>query len=112
MISHDHRCIFVHIPKTGGSNIENVIWPHPRSESDLWMGFVQPFRNKYQTGGLQHLQARQMRQEVSQDAFRRYFKFSIVRNPWDKAVSQCAYLKKRPDLCDYLGIAADAPFEQ
>ena len=42
MISHKHKCIFVHIPKTGGSSMENLIWPKwNRSESDLWLGFVE-----------------------------------------------------------------------
>lgn len=112
MISHRYRCIFVHIPKTGGTSIEDVIWPGPRSESDLWMGFVTPFRNKYQTGGLQHLKASQIRAEVGDEVFRSYFKFAIVRNPWDRLVSQFSYLQGRPDLQNYLGLAADAGFAQ
>lgn len=106
MISHPYRCIFVHIPKTGGTSIEDLIWPDMalRSESDLWMGFVDPYHNKYQTGGLQHLLARQIRSEVGADVFESYFKFSIVRNPWDKAVSQFAYMSQRKDLMDYIGM--------
>lgn len=109
MISHRYRCIFIHIPKTGGTSIEDVIWPGPRSEAELWMGFVKPFRNKYQTGGLQHLKARQIREEVGAEAFASYFKFAIVRNPWDKVISQWSYLRLRKDLQDYLGVSADAP---
>ena len=74
------------------------------------MGFVKPFRNKYQTGGLQHLKASQIRQDVGEEIFRSYFKFAIVRNPWDKAVSQWHYLRQRPDLQSYFGVSADAPF--
>lgn len=108
MISHRHRCVFVHIPKTGGTSIEDAIWEKPRRTEDLWMGFVSPTHNKYQTGGLQHLQARHIRTEVGEEIFRSYFKFAIVRNPWDKAVSQWRYLSQRRDLRDYLGVPANA----
>lgn len=104
MISHRYRCIFVHIPKTGGHSIEAVVWPSGRSESTLWMGFVDEFHNKYQTGGLQHLHATQIREEVGAETFDAYFKFSFVRNPWDKAVSQFAYMQTRPDLRRFLGM--------
>lgn len=110
MISHLHKCIFVHIPKCGGTSIENVIWPESRNTSDLWMGFVSRFRNKYQTGGLQHLLATQIREEVGEKAFQDYFKFTIVRNPWDKAVSQFFYMRQRPDLREYIGMKEDDTF--
>ena len=109
-ISATHRCVFVHIPKTGGSSIEAVIWPGPRTEADLWMGFVSPMRNKYQTGGLQHLCAHQIRTEVGDDRFNAYFKFAVVRNPWDKAVSQYAFMRERLDLRSFIGMADGASF--
>ena len=111
MISHRHKCIFVHIPKCGGTSLENVIWPEPRSPSDLWMGFISKFHNKYQTGGLQHLLAIQIREEVGSDIFNQYFKFTIVRNPWDKAVSQFFYMRQRPDLREYLEMKENDPFK-
>lgn len=112
MISHNHKCIFVHIPKCGGTSIEDVIWPEPRSTSDLWMGFISKYRNKYQTGGLQHLLATQIRQEVGEEIFNNYFKFTIVRNPWDKAISQFFYMAQRPDLREYIGMEENDPFKK
>lgn len=112
MISHEHRCIFIHIPKTGGMSIEDVIWPGERTEQHLWAGLITRYRNKYQTGGLQHLLARQIRQEVGSAVFDSYFKFTFVRNPWDKAVSQFAYMAQRPDLREMIGIQDDTPFSE
>ena len=113
MISHDKKCIFIHIPKCGGTSVEDVIWPKEqgRTEEDLWMGFVSQFENKYQTGGLQHLLAWQVREEVGRDVFRTYYKFAFVRNPWDRVVSQFAYMQRRPDLMDYVGMTSNTEFK-
>jgi Sulfotransferase family len=110
MISDERRCIFVHIPRCAGTSIENVVWPGRRSEEDLWMGFVDTYRNKYQTGGLQHLHALQIRQEVGGDRFTSYFKFAVVRNPFDRTVSQFSYMRRRPDLRAFIGMREDASF--
>jgi hypothetical protein len=114
MISHVHRCIFVHIPKTGGTSIENIVWPRPeqRTSGDLWMGFIDKYHNKYQTGGLQHLLARHIRTEIGTARFEGYFKFTVVRNPWDKAVSQYAYMSERQDLREFIGMREGDSFKR
>lgn len=111
MISHIHKCIFIHIPKCGGTSIENVIWPEPRKEEDLWMGFISKYYNKYQTGGLQHLFASHVLQEAGEEVFAKYFKFTIVRNPWEKAISQYFYMGRRPDLRDFIGMQENVSFK-
>lgn len=112
MIFHSYKTIFVHIPKAGGTSIENLLWPDfsTRTEADLWMGFVKPFYNKYQTGGLQHLLATQIREEVGQAIFQEYYKFSVVRNPFTKTVSQYLYMSRREDLRDFLNMKKNATF--
>jgi len=112
MISHKYKCIFVHIPKCGGTSIEDIIWPDARSVEDLWMGNVSKYRNKYQTGGMQHLFATHILQETGDEIFSKYFKFSFVRNPWDKAVSQFHYMAQRPDLQEYIGMSPDDSFKK
>lgn len=89
-----------------------MIWPGARTTSDLWMGFLDPYHNKYQTGGLQHLLARQIREEVGPEIFSRYFKFAIVRNPWDKAVSQFGYMDSRDDLRHFIGMRKGDSFKR
>ena len=112
MISHQHKCIFIHIPKCGGTSIENLIWPEPRSEADLWMGFKDKYHNAYQTGGLQHLFAIHVRDIVGKETFDDYFKFTIVRNPWEKAVSQYFYMRQRPDLRAFIGMNENDSFKK
>ncbi|MBW2172233.1 MAG: sulfotransferase family 2 domain-containing protein [Deltaproteobacteria bacterium] len=112
MISPKHECIFVHIPRTAGSSIENILWPGPRSVSELWGGVVEKNLNKYQTGGLQHLFAEHVRMEVGSNTFNQYFKFSFMRNPWDKAVSQFHYMRERKNLRKFIGMELDDSFKK
>ena len=113
MISNKYRCIFVHIPKTGGSSIEKIIWsPAERTIENLWMGFIKPHYNKYQTGGLQHLFASHIAQEVSAECFNSYYKFSMIRNPFDKIISQYKYMSSRSDLRDFIGMQEPDSFAQ
>ena len=71
MISNQYRCLFVHIPKTAGSSIEAAL------------GWFKEF-----TYGVQdHRAIGELREEVSRVDFRDYFKFTFVRNPWDRVVS-------------------------
>ena len=76
------------------------------------MGFISKYHNKYQTGGLQHLTARLIRDEIGAEKFEEYFKFTIVRNPWDKAISQFFYMQHREDLRDFIGMKVDDSFKK
>ena len=113
MISDRHQCIFIHIPKNGGASIERLIWRDEEfTEENLWLGFKSGDRNAYQTGGLQHLFAQNVKKAVGAEKYERYFKFSMVRNPWDKAISQYLYLQKRGDLRRFLGLPRHASFKK
>jgi len=68
MISHQHKVIFVHIQKTGGTAIASA--------------FGQP--SVYPE---KHFSASELRLLYGDSAWTTYFKFSFVRNPWDRLVS-------------------------
>lgn len=111
MLSTKHNTLFVHIPKCGGTSVESAIWEeHEKTEENLWMGFLDQFHNKFQTGGLQHLKAIQIRQYVGRKKFDSLFKFSIVRNPFARIVSQYLYMGSRADLREYIGMNVDDSF--
>jgi hypothetical protein len=67
-----YRCIFAHVPKTAGMSLSDSLFGHP-------VGF--------------HTTLRRWSFIFSEKDFREYFKFSIVRNPWDRLYSAFAYLK-------------------
>ncbi len=75
-------------------------------------GVVDKNQNKYQTGGLQHLFAEQIRMEVGSSTFNQYFKFSFMRNPWEKAVSQFHYMRERKNLREFIGMELDDSFKK
>jgi len=58
--------IFIHINKTAGMSIEKALGLNEK----------------------QHFTAIEFRQKIGAKKWERVFKFSIVRNPWDKVVSQ------------------------
>jgi hypothetical protein len=75
MMLHDLELIFVHIARTGGTSIETAFTGH-----DWW--HISP--------GTKHLSARQVRRRAGEERWAKYFKFSVVRNPWDRVVSMFA----------------------
>lgn len=96
MISHDFKCIFIHIPKAAGQSVEHFFlkkvgldW---NSRSPLLLR-----KNDEPNAGpgtLAHMRAADYVKYhyISQELFEQYFKFSFVRNPWSRAVSTYKFL--------------------
>ena len=88
MICHQHKIIFIHIPKCAGSSIEEYFgvkpfkWKYPNYEN--LTGWC-PKRKIH----LHHATAEQLLNTglVKEEDWDSYFKFAIIRNPWSRAVS-------------------------
>ena len=111
MISRKRKFIFIHIPKCGGTSVEDALFKPctHRTAKDLWM-----FPNKYQSGGLQHLKASHILQEEGEKIFNNCFKFSFIRNPWDKMISQYRYTieSSNPYLRKWIDIDMNDSFNE
>ena len=75
MISHKYKCIFIHIPRCAGSSMEKAI------VNKSWY---------YYEKSTKHILASTAK-KIYKDYWNDYFKFSFVRNPWDRSVSLTRY---------------------
>ena len=96
MICRDYNCLYVHIPKTAGQSIEqffmgllNLDWDQDR-EALCLQGNDDPGCG---TEKLAHLSASEYVDcgYLSEGEFAGLFKFSFVRNPWSRILSEYRY---------------------
>lgn len=79
MIDHTKKIIFVHIPKNAGESIEICLGGY-KDKKKLW-GFEKGVV-------LQHLKACELQEKIGDQVFNDYFKFTFVRNPFSKCLSE------------------------
>lgn len=97
MISHQHKCIFIHISKCAGSSIESAfgidISDNTEKNNRNLFGW-----NSTRQFFLQHATPQELLDGnfITQEIWDSYFKFIIVRNPYSRALSD--YLWVMQDL--------------
>ncbi|GAB5390341.1 MAG: sulfotransferase family 2 domain-containing protein [Alphaproteobacteria bacterium] len=91
MISHDHKAIMVHVPKTGGTSVE---YAFGFIKIDKPEDFV-PRAGLHDADamGPKHARARRLKLDYP-EIWNEYFTFAFVRNPWDRLVSSYHWAKQ------------------
>lgn len=130
MLSLRHDFLFVHIPKTGGNSVQNLLRDYSSDEivvdPDKGQDGVHRFnvRNK-ETGLRKHAKLAQYQAGLDPDVYARLFKFATLRNPWARMVSNffsphqgvtewqrdafVAFANKKPTLREFISTDADRP---
>src|SRR5260370_22285586 len=109
MISHQHKCIFVEVPKTGSTSVRAILGKAWKPHLNLWQ--IKNQMEMYWThyGGRKNrilaalylFRPEEQRKKIGRKQFETYFKFRFVRNPWDRVVllyERTEELQLRDDL--------------
>jgi len=114
MICHRWKTLFIHIPKTGGQSIEQVFLDKMGLDWDTRGPLLLTTNHDPEAGPpfLAHLTAGEYlsKGHLAPIDFNDYFRFTVVRNPWDRAVSEYKYRYAREmDFRDFILAAYPAP---
>lgn len=86
MIDREKKIIFIHIPKTGGTTIEKLLFPTYKFEDKTNYSYLYGW--DCNLGWLNHLTLDQILNFDDNNSFQKYQMFAVVRNPWDRLASE------------------------
>jgi len=106
IINHSYRFIFLHVPKTAGTSITSWLSQFT-SWNDIELGGTAYGEAMQEVYGkrfklYKHSPAQQVKRVVRDEIWEGYFKFGVVRNPFDRLVSAYQFYRS----WDHPGVAA------
>lgn len=98
ILSEKYKFIFVHIPKTAGLSVTDAFgkYGRPRGRSiSRSISRRLPFQESPSTAHFRvHEPASKMVQKLTRPVFDEFLSFSVIRNPFEHAVSHYEYMKQ------------------
>lgn len=90
-ISHKYKAIFVHIPKTAGTSLNTML--EIEDSTDVATQKHVLFNGSSGYNAYQHFVPIDIKSMVSEQIWEHYYKFTFLRNPYNRALSSLNYLK-------------------
>lgn len=111
IISHKHKFIFIHIPKCAGTTITVSLkdyygYNSPEKLRNADLNDFAVFKVARRYGNAYYLEQHSTYNEVKEYFdnnnlnINEYFKFSCMRNPWERVVSYYEYAHKMAAICN------------
>lgn len=107
LVSHRNRFIYTKTVKTAGTSVESYFEPYcmpegewtfsPCREPHVSDAGIIGYRGSESSGKewFNHMPAADIRDKVGNKIWNEYFKFCVIRNPFDKVVSHFFFLEKQ-----------------
>ena len=106
MIGRRRKFVFIHVPKAAGQSVSKALRPHALYlHQRVLQRAARAIRRtpKIDLYALRngHMTALEYRAELGEAAYAEHFRFAFVRNPWDRMLSLCSFIKLRPNSEDF-----------
>lgn len=125
LVSHRHRFIYVKTSKTAGTSIESYFEPLCMGEGEWEQAsqrdeYVSPHGIIGYRGGARppgcrwwnHMPAWLIRERLGEDAWAGYLKFCVVRNPYERTISNFYFFRATGVLSSTPGVSDPLAFEE
>ena len=104
-IDRARKLLFVHIPKTAGTSVEELLGlrgPWQKENINTCFGLIQSLpllKEGFRSNFLQHLTLAELSSLLGSD-LQGCIPFAVVRDPWTRIIS--SFRRKDPDLCNLI----------